>query len=294
MQKTLTSMLLSLVLLACTATIHAQIYETICWDANCTDVALGPLALIPQCYHAPHGSIRLAINESDSNSLELCIFTANDCPGLFSNTSVESSCHTFVNGEVSNSPFLRGMNNSLYVKFAWDPANVKLLVDLIDLMPAYQHSKRQILNNFFGLAEYGNWCGAGHGGNQDCCNGGKCSNCNYNQGLTTACLQQCPAKDQLDQDCAVHDFCTYNYDYTRVLPAGSRFSCSSLLGAQKADYCACDCQLVRSAQTVSNTNSFYKSAIIFIFTHITDCWYNTSNGPVCNGGDNRILTTQFC
>jgi hypothetical protein len=112
-------------------------------------------------------------------------------------------------------------------------------------------------------------------------------------GLTTACLQQCPAKDQLDQDCAVHDFCTYNYDYTRVLPAGSRFSCSScttfarpihlratddklewaVLGAQKADYCACDCQLVRSAQTVSNTNSFYKSAIIFIFTHITDCWY---------------------
>jgi hypothetical protein len=107
-------------------------------DANCTDVALGPLALLPQCYRTPHGSIRLAINESDSNALELCIFTADDCPGDFSNSSVESTCHTFVNGQVCDCPFLRGMNRSLYIKFEWDPAHIKLLLDLIDLMPAYR------------------------------------------------------------------------------------------------------------------------------------------------------------
>jgi hypothetical protein len=86
-----------------------------------------------------------------------------------------------------------------------------------------------------------------------------------------------------------------------------------VLGVQKADYCACDCQLVRSAQRATNTNSFYKSTIIFLFTHVTNCWhvtplacpevfltllapprYNTANGPVCNSGDNQILTTEFC
>ena len=40
------------------------------------------------------------------------------------------------------------------------------------------------------IDDYGNWCGGGHGGYQDCCNGAACSNCNYKNGLTAACLEQ--------------------------------------------------------------------------------------------------------
>jgi hypothetical protein len=300
-----------LVALACCGALvpltHAQIYETVCRDANCTDVALGPLALIPQCYRTQQGSIRLSINESDRNRLDLCFYAADDCPpldgtaaatngggGNVSAAAAASSCHSFVNGQTCDCPFLRGMNSSLYVRFTWDADNIKLLQDLIEIMPSYQRSKRQILNNFFGLAEFGNWCGSGHGGTRDCCNGQKCSQCNYNQGLTTSCLRQCPARDQLDMACAVHDFCTTNYDYERILPAGSDFSCSALFGTLQGDYCACDCQLVRSARRVTSTNSFYRSSLIFLFTHVTSCWYQSNNGPVCNRGDDRRLVTEFC
>jgi hypothetical protein len=303
------AMLMTLAL-AC-GSVRAQIHETLCRDANCTDVALGPLALLPQCYRTPaHGSIRLSFNESDSNVLHICFYATDDCPSPTPNltnataasndsaaTATATTCHSFVNGQPVACPFLHGVNGSLlYVVFSWDPDNIKLLQDLIELMPSYhpERAKRQILNNFFGLTEFGNWCGSGHGGTRDCCGGNKCSQCNYNQGLTTACLRQCPARDQLDAACAVHDFCTTNYDYETVLPAGSDFSCSSLLGSQQAEYCACDCQLVRSARRVTNTNSFYRSSIIFLFTHVTSCWYQSTTGPVCNRGDNRILVTEFC
>jgi hypothetical protein len=45
---------------------------------------------------------------------------------------------------------------------------------------------------------------------------------------------------------------------------------------------------------VDSRNDLYKSALIFTFTHITNCWYNSTSGPVCNSGDDQILVTEFC
>ncbi len=135
----------------CCPLAHAQIYETVCRDTNCTDVALGPLALVPQCYRTQQGSIRLSINESDSNRLDICFYAADDCPplggtaaaptGNVSAATAASSCHSFVNGQACECPFLRGMNSSLYVKFSWDADNIKLLQDLIEIMPSYRMKK---------------------------------------------------------------------------------------------------------------------------------------------------------
>ena len=44
-----------------------------------------------------------------------------------------------------------------------------------------------------GIDSYGNWCGGGHGGLQDCCSGGRCQSCDFHKGVTAACLSQCPA-----------------------------------------------------------------------------------------------------
>ena len=102
-------------------------------DANCTDIALGPLALIPQCYRTPQGSVRLNINESDPDILDLCFYLSEDC----NETSVDT-CHVFVNGEPCDCPFFRGLNDSLYVVFEWDPATIELLIDIIDMFPHFR------------------------------------------------------------------------------------------------------------------------------------------------------------
>ena len=44
-----------------------------------------------------------------------------------------------------------------------------------------------------GIDDYGNWCGGGHGGIQDCCDGHGCPSCDINKGLNSACLAECPA-----------------------------------------------------------------------------------------------------
>jgi hypothetical protein len=267
---------------------HAQIFETICRDANCTDAVLGPLALIPQCYRTPEGSVRLRINESYPDALSLCFYASDSC-----NESTVQTCHTFYNGDPCVCPFLRGLDGSLYIVFKWDPASIQLLIDLLDIFPDYQqNTRRQLFDNFFGLTEFGNWCGPGHGGTNDCCDDHGCSQCNYTIGLDSECLDACPAVDDLDHACAVHDFCYGQSDAYEDL--FSNFTCTSLLGAQKSGPCECDCHLVQTAREVDSRNDFYKSALIFTFTHITNCWYNSTSGPVCNSGDDQILVTEFC
>jgi hypothetical protein len=111
-----------------------------CRNANCTDAALGPLALIPQCYRTPEGSVRLSINESDANALSLCFYASDSC-----NESTVQTCHTFYNGEPCVCPFLRGLNGSLYIVFEWDPATIQLLIDIIDIFPDYRTHTHQSL-----------------------------------------------------------------------------------------------------------------------------------------------------
>ena len=43
-------------------------------------------------------------------------------------------------------------------------------------------SKSEEIQKLSGFIDYGNWCGPGHGGYQDCCNGEPCSSCNLNDG----------------------------------------------------------------------------------------------------------------
>lgn len=45
-------------------------------------------------------------------------------------------------------------------------------------------------HNMDGVDDYGNWCGGGNGGFQNCCNGGPCPNCIIQDGLTVACLEE--------------------------------------------------------------------------------------------------------
>jgi hypothetical protein len=47
-----------------------------------------------------------------------------------------------------------------------------------------EHSRRQLFDNFFGLTEFGNWCGPGHGGTNDCCDDEPCSQCNDTVGTS--------------------------------------------------------------------------------------------------------------
>jgi hypothetical protein len=151
--------------------------------------------------------VRLNINESDPDILDLCFYLSEDC----NETSVDT-CHVFVNGEPCDCPFFRGLNDSLYVVFEWDPATIELLIDIIDMFPHFRtlafyynslphlaktahtlntphrthttdRSRRQLFNNFFGLTEFGNWCGPGHGGTNDCCDDEVCSACNDTIGI---------------------------------------------------------------------------------------------------------------
>jgi hypothetical protein len=127
-------------------------------------------------------------------------------------------------------------------------------------------------------------------------------------GLTSECLDQCPAEDDLDFACAVHDFCYGLNDYEEEFPG---FECTSrtsllhtrtltrtdrlgplvcsqrrdfvplhpVLGIQKSGPCECDCRLVKTARTIDDSNDFYRSALIFTFTHITNCWYGDRLAP---------------
>lgn len=103
--------------------------------------------------------------------------------------------------------------------------------------------------NAKGWTDYGNWCGANHGGFQDCCsvkeNGTACRSCKILPGqtpdklLTDACLQECPPVDELDRACAWHDACTFSY------PGPKHLKC-----VPQGNFCACDCMLVQSAKLV--------------------------------------------
>jgi len=77
--------------------------------------------------------VRLNINESDPDILDLCFYLSEDC----NETSVDT-CHVFVNGEPCDCPFFRGLNDSLYVVFEWDPATIELLIDIIDMFPHFR------------------------------------------------------------------------------------------------------------------------------------------------------------
>ena len=126
-----------------------------------------------------------------------------------------------------------------------------------------------------GIMDYGKWCGPGHGGYQDCCDGGPCSSCNLNDGKPSQdCLKECPPIDELDYQCALHDECCLNNELNiDCVPEGN--------------YCACDCLLSEGADKASDCNNIYcesyRSILLYVFDDTLSCWYNNVNDTAtCN------------
>ena len=119
-----------------------------------------------------------------------------------------------------------------------------------------------------GLDDYGNWCGPGHGGYQDCCNGGRCSACTGTGPPSAACLSQCPPIDEMDVACSKHDTCCFDN------PGG-------IFCIPQGNLCACDCLLleaVAQARCGTATCQIYKSALTVLFADTLSCWYKEKDG----------------
>jgi hypothetical protein len=139
-----------------------------------------------------------------------------------------------------------------------------------------------------GLVNYGNWCGPGHGGYQDCCNGNPCPSCNVKDGPPTeACLKECPAVDQLDYQCSFHDECCINNE--------KQISCSP-----EGNYCACDCLLLEGSNSVTDCTSLscksYRASLDTLFSYSLSCWYYDQNHKeTCNTlGSRKYSVNEFC
>ncbi|KNC84454.1 hypothetical protein SARC_03318 [Sphaeroforma arctica JP610] len=124
------------------------------------------------------------------------------------------------------------------------------------------------------LMNYGNWCGGGHGGFQDCCDGKPCPSCVLNRTaddiapLTDACLEECPIKDELDAACARHDHCTFQFEGPRHLKC-----------VPQGNFCPCDCTLLAEAQASTcgflDLNCYtYRFGLEALFKGMTDCWFD--------------------
>eukprot|EP01134_Creolimax_fragrantissima_P003213 CFRG3213T1 len=152
------------------------------------------------------------------------------------------------------------------------------------------------------LMNYGNWCGGGHGGFQDCCNGTACPNCQIAKDgfplapLTDACLKECPPVDSLDEACAMHDSCTFNFK------SPGHMAC-----VPQGNYCSCDCHLIADAK-ISKCGFLdfecysYRFLMESLFEVVTDCWFDdTANSSVgclqdspAKYGQVKPLVTDFC
>lgn len=126
------------------------------------------------------------------------------------------------------------------------------------------------------VENYGRWCGPGHGGYDDCCNGSFCPSCgpgplvgNFNFTLNLACLKECPPVDMMDLACAQHDTCCSVFGT----------SCGTFL---KDQHCFCNSLLSKLACSV-----YPYSRVCFIFSSLNygmDCWgcgQNTTSPKQC-------------
>lgn len=126
-----------------------------------------------------------------------------------------------------------------------------------------------------GFISYGNWCGPGHGGYQDCCDNKVCQECDLKKGTPTEkCLEQCPPIDELDYYCALHDECCMNNPKDIIcLPEGNK--------------CYCDCVLLNGANNVADCTTdeclSYRLRLVKLFNYGLSCWYNDEkNISRCN------------
>lgn len=120
---------------------------------------------------------------------------------------------------------------------------------------------------------YGRWCGPGHGGFQNCCQGTFCPSCGpgpsegqYDYVMPLQCLEECPPVDKLDLACVWHDICTYL--------AGQR--CGRVVDGQ---HCFCNCLLYKAACFLAPL-----SPVCLLFAPLNpalDCWICQAERDVC-------------
>ena len=142
-----------------------------------------------------------------------------------------------------------------------------------------------------------NWCGSGHGGFQNCCNGQPCEGCDPASGiLTEMCVFNCPPLNIVDATCMQHDACTFQ----NVAPPGFDTICafSGYNSAQQSNYCPCDCSFNNEINYLKEINyckimypdstiEYYKcqgniQIVDLIFENCVTCWYYDSNQePTC-------------
>jgi hypothetical protein len=76
---------------------------------------------------------------------------------------------------------------------------------------------------------HGKWCGAGHGGFHDCCEGAACKACSAAAGADAACLAACPPADEVDGACAAHDACLAKLDGGAEQQCGPGGACAPVV-----------------------------------------------------------------
>jgi len=130
------------------------------------------------------------------------------------------------------------------------------------------------------IDDYGNWCGGGHGGFQDCCGGGPCSACQVSSGLTPQCLQQCPPIDEVDAACSKHDLCCFQYEKTiNCFPQGN--------------YCPCDCELTTDVEAATCNNLYcsgYAASLQVTFRTVLSCYWYENGGEQCGANLNNLCS----
>jgi hypothetical protein len=143
------------------------------------------------------------------------------------------------------------------------------------------------------FAKYGRWCGSGHGGYQDCCDGGPCPGCSTNStGISQECIEQCPPLDLLDAQCVFHDHCARTQ--TRAI------DCSP-----QGNFCGCDCLLVRRLSLVDCSKSsglkgpfqceLARKAMTRLFTSATACFsIDPAGNELCNVPGGPRPLSGFC
>ncbi len=248
--------------------------------------------------------VRLTANDS---TFTLCVFpNSTTCEGN-PLCSVPLANDTLVTGDLFPEPLRR--DSTQYVKLLWwndreerwgSPELEKLVAtpDEHTRTPAERHGTCA-----FDHTQYGRWCGSGHGGLQDCCNGKPCSTCSYEtDDVSMSCQRQCRPADLLDLACAYHDVCTFRYDLAELFP-GSRCSYNLVpifYTVDQANYCECDCKLMKAMRRALCPPQWYdicqhqKSCQAWLFGEAAACWYYDGQGPVCNHGSQKISIWRFC
>ncbi len=312
------------IFLLASAVAQELVKELICKDHDCNNIAIGPIELPSgKCITFPYSlstsslliTALLQSSSSFEQTLSLCFFpSSGKCQGTAEGYS------GFLNGTTASCPFLGTTGDSeLFVKFIW---NQQQCSDngVATFSKENQRRRGRQINLVSDVVDYGRWCGPGHGGTNDCCStdgmaplsdtdnddGIRCTMCNpeSSANVTTECLMQCPPVDSLDLACAIHDYCSFDLDYTRI-SLNSSFSCTTTgVGLIQAQNCICDCRLIKAVQNfLSNSSTaisletrLYANALVFYFTHLASCWYYDalSGLPNCKRPTENPVVTEFC